>query len=370
MRALVLGCAAVILLAGIGVAAPLVTPPEVDSLVEGHTVFTIVEVARVTRSEEVHFGAAVAVLVREHEVAQHAARFPGVLWFNDQYLVDPVTVVASDEETVRYPCTGAVLAVNEGDPIPVDPAGIPYVDASAAYVESYFVTDPLDHTWNVDKWLVENRTSLWSVAILGTDAIANESDDGECAGSAFGEGACAGAVDIPEIGCVGPRSSVQGLPRPNANARSPGEHGWSYPCGDPAAPCPQIEYNALLYFRLDDLRVASTPKDHRWGSADWNDDVSGCHAETNWTCPDANDDREGNSHPYQPDGAWPARSYDGRNNHGGSAPCGADCHATRRLDVTYGYARVPDSRQYWLTDTVGSAAPYHCHETTFCGPFA
>lgn len=114
-----LAVAAVLALAvpTLGAAAPIVAPPQPEQLVEGHTVFTVIEVFNNTTTIRAEFAAAVAVLVREYDASQRVNRFPGVLWFNDQYLVNPEDN-ANAVRNFRYPCGGAVLAVNAGDPDP------------------------------------------------------------------------------------------------------------------------------------------------------------------------------------------------------------------------------------------------------------
>lgn len=114
-----LAVAAVLVMAvpALGAATPIVVPPVPEQLVEGHTVFTVIEIAAVTNTSEVRFAAAVAVLVREYAANNAAQRFPGVLWFNDQYLVNPEQS-ESASKYFRYPCGGAVMAVNRGDPDP------------------------------------------------------------------------------------------------------------------------------------------------------------------------------------------------------------------------------------------------------------
>lgn len=82
-----------------------------EQVVEGHTVFAVIEKARF-RNVTIE-AAAVAVLVREKVVERE--NFKGVLWFNDQFLVSPYNI---DSGYVRYPCGGAVMAVNAGDPDP------------------------------------------------------------------------------------------------------------------------------------------------------------------------------------------------------------------------------------------------------------
>lgn len=114
-----LAVAAVLVMAvpALGAATPIVVPPVPEQLVEGHTVFTVIEIVAATQTNEVRFAAAVAVLVREYQARNVAQRFPGVLWFNDQYLTNPYQD-ENDFARFRYPCGGAVMAVNAGDPDP------------------------------------------------------------------------------------------------------------------------------------------------------------------------------------------------------------------------------------------------------------
>ncbi|HVM44648.1 MAG TPA: hypothetical protein VM582_01835, partial [Candidatus Thermoplasmatota archaeon] len=303
-----------------------------------------------------------------------------------QYLVPPEQgegedgplATLDDASRARYPCTGAVLAVNDGpsDVFPEDADGRYHHGTGSTYVESYLIRDVHDRTWIVDKWLLENGRPLWSVPIMNDGSGYSEPDDGACEGQAYSDMPCGGMPPVPGIGCVGPRFSQQGLPSTTAHARSPGENGWNYPCGGGDASCKPILYNALLYFRLDDLDAPAQPKDHEPESDDWWNDVAGCDANaTDYPCPEGDDDREGNSHPFNPRRPWPAQSYDGRDNHGGSDSCErADgpsvvgCHGTRLIRIAYGYAAHPPQRDFWLVDNVGSDAPYHCHEHLLCGP--
>ncbi len=110
-RALVIAVAAAIAVPGGTLASQIVLPGLVEEVVEGHTVFALLEKARFTNvTREV---AAVAVLIRERLVARE--NFKGVEWFNAQYLVSPYV---NDAPVTRFPCGGAVLAVNAGDPDP------------------------------------------------------------------------------------------------------------------------------------------------------------------------------------------------------------------------------------------------------------
>ncbi|HET6403118.1 MAG TPA: hypothetical protein VFH78_00600 [Candidatus Thermoplasmatota archaeon] len=211
----------ILLVSTLGAATPIVVPPAPETLVEGHTVFAILDIVSVVNVTEASFATAVAVLVREYRQEQRAQRFPGVLWFNDQYLVDPYQTVnkprfgraGDDGSTWRYPCGGAVLAVNAGDPDPrvaiarmngsypthpalpdrfdgevdkeyprgssydgdyawldvefnlTDPSS-PYARAhtdsrsGARYEKSYTITDPNDHSWVIDKYVFYERDVL------------------------------------------------------------------------------------------------------------------------------------------------------------------------------------------------------------------
>src|SRR5581483_4268693 len=207
-----LAVAAVLVLAvpALGAAATIVTGPVQEQLVEGHTVFTVIQVAVNNTTVSAKFAAAVAVLVREQTNSNANFRFPGVLWFNDQYLVNPSSP-SSGSNSYRYPCGGAVMAVNQGDPDPrmllVDAGdrtlptatrqggsdhdlvtGVGYGDnrslvgvntanpdvytdtglsviqggAGSDYVESYTITDPNDHTWQIDKYQAYTHDGLTS----------------------------------------------------------------------------------------------------------------------------------------------------------------------------------------------------------------
>lgn len=220
-RTLALGLLSILLLSSLGAATPIVVPPVPEKLVEGHTVFGLIDIVSVVNETEAEFAAAVAVLVREYQAKHRAARFPGVLWFNDQYLTDPYQAEddaypgrrsAGRNAEWRYPCGGAVLAVNAGDPDPrvaiaqmngtypthplVDrrfngssyeqyPAGSdqdgnnfswidlefnltdptnPYARAysdtlrtGSQYEKSYSITDPNDHNWVIDVYKFYQR---------------------------------------------------------------------------------------------------------------------------------------------------------------------------------------------------------------------
>lgn len=371
---LAVAAAFALLLAGVSASEPILVGAVPDQLVEGHAVFTTIEIVNASVTSSEHFAAAVAVLVRELIEERRSLRFPGVLWFNDQYLTGPQDERIDDHD-VRYPCSGAVLAMNDGstDVFPTDANGTYYHGNNSTYVESYSIRDVHDNAWIVDKWRLPSGRLLWSVPIMNDQLDYSERDDGACEGSVYSDTPCGGVPSVG-VGClqVGPPTS--GLPLPSTHARSPGDNDWGYPCGNATAPCVPILYNALLYLRLEDLDVPSLEKNHTEESADWWDDASGCDARTaDYPCPDDDDDREGNSHPFNPERPWPAQRYDGRENHGGSDDCVGngtlqqECHGTRLIRIVFGYAAAPLARDYWLIDVPGSDAPYHCHEGNLCG---
>lgn len=353
MRRVTLALALFLVAPGFGAAA-IVRGLAPEQLVEGHTVWLTIDMyPNATATSGNDFAAAVAVLVQEelHSESFFASRFPGVLWFNDQYLVDAEESGRRQARTqTRYPCTGAVIAVNRGDPVDQDLEGRwTLVDPTYAN-ESYLITDPNDRAWVVDLWTTVWDTRAWTVALLNNEAGAGTPDDGKCRGS---------SVRDLRLG-VGRRSD-------------PGSHGMDYPCDG----CDGLRYNAVLYFRLAHLTAANATKDHRENTgADWFMDASGCHESDieNWDCPGGDDAREGNSHPYNP--GVPAPTADVRRDlHGGSAPCpdgsDASCHATRDIDVYYGYVTPPRERTFVLVDIEGSASPYHCHASRdVCDPWA
>ena len=436
MRTWIIALAALLVLPAVGAAATIAVPPVPEQLVEGHTVFTVIEVRNATNITQEEFHAAVAVLVREIEQRVNANRFPGVLWFNDQYLVNPTSSLSRVVEA-RYPCTGAVLGVDvtAADPRPnagtVNPL---HVDLGGNYVESYHITDPNDRVWDVDKWLITGDF-VWTVAMKNNQAGYNVPDDGESNCAPYSDMGC----DVPGVNDImyeaflgdGESDTRDNTVKQGSDTdaggfckyryKDPATNGYGYPCGqdddgiaDPPNGhynCPNLQYNALLYFRIQDLASAGDAKDHEPGTADSTDDVSGCHPSYGWygeggeypgggysgpggsapprvwPCPDGDDDREGNSHPYNPELPWPLMSYAGRYNHGGSGgDCDGDgvvdqptedidgvtrrndytgdylCHATRNINLYFHHWQAPTLRDYYLIDVVGSAAPYHCHD--------
>lgn len=386
--------ALLLVLPGLGAATVLV-PPVTEQLVEGHTVFTVVESVRRSSTSGETFAAAVAVLVRDVELKATGSRFPGVLWFNDQYLTTPSSS-STRSAAIRYPCTGAILGVDAGAP---DPRGTNF--SAATYVESYRITDPNERAWDVDLWDT-GANLLWTVAIMNNQAGYATPDNGTCNGSTASGNGCSGTIYMPFAGENESLDPIvdDGQRRQRCYGSGGGaatDNGYRYPCGGVDRPsCSAIRYNALLFFFLEDLHVPASPKNHTEGSADWMADVSGCHDTNipssyaraqNWPCPASDDDREGNSHPYHPTRAYPQTLYDGRYNHGGSADCDGDgfvdgppngrtyrgdyeCHATRRIEIYYGTARPPITRRYAVLDSEGNTAPFHCHDDmTRCNQF-
>lgn len=401
MRKAIIILAALMVLPAVGAAATIVTRPVTEQVVEGHTVFTVIQVRDDVVTQREEFAAAVAVLVRDVEQRIVANRFPGVLWFNDQYLVTP-TASSAQNAAVRYPCTGAVFAVNAGG---ADPRG-----KTLTYVESYRITDPNDRTWDIHKWSDPSVTPaqfVWSVPVRNNEAGYTTADDGttNCAPYEDNDAnhRCGGIVIMPYANDENTPTYYDNGPAEGRNSRNcqsglapyvsdPGDHGLGYPCGTGLATastnCASLQYNAVLFFFLQDLTAPGAAKNHTQGSADYNSDVSGCQdtygnyvagygTPRQWTCPVGGDDDEGNSHPYNPERQWPFMVYDGRGNHGGSDNCDANpsppgytgdynCHATRNIDIYYHYGVTPlpvtGSRTHRVFDVEGSTAPYHCHD--------
>lgn len=334
-----------------------------EQLVEGHTVFATISSPPIIANNSTK-AAAVAVLVRESSTITQSDRFPGVLWWNDQYLVDPITSEQTCtgsggirlgpiqfgggcQSTTRYPCTGAVLAVNQGDP---DPRLYQLGDYLANYVETYHIEDPNDNGWDVHKWNMSGDL-VWTVAIRNNTAASDLPDDGHCNRNPFKDSAAH-----------------------KNNPTDYGYPGYSYPCGGvDGLPCAKaVQYNAVLFFLLDDLHEPGYQKDHTPGSFNYTHDVSGCDNNwnnqftDNWPCPQDDDNREGNSHPYNPRANDTGNEE--RGTHGFSADCDGDgiydrnCHATRMVDIYYGIAPQPLIVNYVILDDVGREARFHCHE--------
>lgn len=418
MRKWIIAVAVLLTVPMVGAAAVIVTGPVQEQLVEGHTVFSVIQVRNATEAAKDEFAAAVAVLVRENvREITYAERFPGVLWFNDQYLVNPSAGQVQERYDPRYPC-GAVIAVNAGDPLPTV-GGVPVVPATARYVESYRITDPNDAGWEVDKWrydpdndpLTANEFTIWSTAVATTTRGNVGATAAQYATADDGVTRCQ-VVNDTSVGC-----GVPLLPFTDETPQRPGgysstgtwptrendpykDNTWNgtstnlhegrrqHP-NSPTGLCATtnaadsgyrtVSYNAVLYFFLSDLTVFQGVKDHRTGVGADASDISSCQPDTYnnaWPCPAGNDDREGNSHPYNPEQNWPRQLSEGRNNHGGSSGCGTNTdgtmksggpqyqHAVCSVDIYFGYsaAGVPVRVFPRVFDVEGRTAPYHCHE--------
>jgi hypothetical protein len=344
----------VIALLAIALALPALTalpgaPPADETLVEGHTVYALAqldpEAGYVPHSLAEGFQATALLAL---PVGQGDAGH-GVRWFNDQDLLAPsvgsapddfhfaVAVLARESNwgDEHLPCTGAVLAVNAGAPDPraaLSPDN--YDGPQPTYVESYLVTDPNDHQWNVDKWRVPGPTgdyTAWTVAVNNYDAGYELPDNY--------------ADECPAI-------------TDEAPAPTRGTNGLYYPDG--VTKRGHIRYNALLVLPLDELTVDQGARNHaaadNWGRAMA---VSGCED----SCFFGSNGIEGNSHDFNPlvkrFPGWFATREDG-----GSADCDGDaqpdewCHATRRIDLYYGPVTAPILRSYTIVDTEGSSADY------------
>lgn len=397
MRKWIIAVAALLTVPMVGAAAVIYAPAEQEQLVEGHTVFTVIETRsspNETYREE--FAAAVAVLVRENvKEIKYGDRFPGVLWFNDQYLVNPSSSPASTNPIgSRHPC-GAVIAVNAGDPLP-QVGGVPVVPATATYVETYHIMDPNNQVWDVDKWsydpdgdvLTANSFLIWSVPVANNFARYHTPDDGIARCEPVTDGTACGVPLMPftddttiagrNFGNEDPvyyDNSTEGRNFRGDRACPPGiAH---------TAPNPAIQYNALLFFFLQDLTDSAGVKDHT--NAATSTDVHGCQSgQSQWPCPASNDNAEGNSHRYNPSllnrdetDNWPFKLSEGRGNHGGSTNCGAgnigggaqNQHATCNIDIYFGYSAAlrPLVPNYRVFDNEGKTAPYHCHDSAEIG---
>src|SRR5581483_799910 len=329
---------------------------------------------------------------------------PGVLWFNDQYLVNPSSL-SIGSNSYRYPCGGAVMAVNQGDPDPrmllVDAGdrtlptatrqggsdhdlvtGVGYGDnrslvgvntanpdvytdtgpsviqggAGSDYVESYTITDPNDHTWQIDKYQAYTHDGLtsgtgqtiynypvWVVNIMGGRVFIPDDGTTSCQpyvdqvlSQVYGTAPVPPADQVyPEeqsrsLYCSTPTLQGHGSPldmpardqpgepcktnyvEPAGNSPSgagvPGDNtsgGYCYDgnvhtagtnCTDTNL-YPVRIYNALLYFHFEDLHTTGVITHDAS-----NTDTNGCQAGTEWACPNGDDNAEGNSHPFNPYG--------------------------------------------------------------------
>jgi len=369
---------------------------QTEQVVEGHNVYTVMQ-AVVNRNIT-----GVTVLAREIVMAQ------GKLWFNDQYLLRPDQVQATLNTTnsglvecgykmnntqygcVRYPCGGAVAAVQAGHPSPGAAA------KRTEYIESYYVTDPNDHTFIVDKYRkvaernpnyqgrgedlekfftdrnlpppeqYTNKWFVWVANLRGSPVFV--ADDGNSNCNPF--------IDNPSAGYYEPTN--------------PGNNGGASYCYDgnpalfgetPGGGCAYDaynstfdkstkvqyhnyrRYNAELVFYMEDFVSGFTPNyaktTVKGGKLHGNasDDTNGCESQaggakpwTEWYCPSGNDNKEGNSHPFNP-----------TDNGGGKLKDHA--HDTAFVDLYwYGSSRPapePAVRNYRIFDVEGSGAPFH-----------
>lgn len=398
-----------------------------ETLVEGHTVFTFLTAVDPTPAATFAPMQARAASDGEAGGAAGAApsenvdmdRWPGVLWTNHQFLVEPrlkvnveslptgavgtqrsqshfaaslmALVHRSDgASSVTLPCGGALLAVNAGDP---DPRGsVPgrtLVSVSSdrmnfGYQESYLVRDPNDRVWitdlydarvtvDLDGFLTEQTWPVWVTNVAGSPVFVPDF-----------EGPCPGpAADEPPAGYAEP--SMNGYCFDARPAMGD--------CGSAGTP---REYNGVFYFRFEDLTISGYPRSHEDSGGVI--DVNACDAGSIWACPVDDDSYEGFSHPYHPDpwGTTPRgaelcpeefyRLGGERSNHGGSTTWDqayyglkdADgyvsgearyngygycdkLHSTRHVDLYYDPGwRPPEPlvRDFVLRDTVGAEARF------------
>lgn len=336
---LVLVLAAALLAVPASFAEPLSVAPVGEFAVEGHTVYAVIESTfREGSTAAVPPPYAKGPLARSLGLPplpqpSGAPTTNAVRWMNDQDLVPSggprgaaiavlvrENVVLPGVAASRSPCTGAVIAVDAGSTNPRD-----FADGwlPMSYHESYFVRDPNQNEWVIDKWVGESWGSplpIFVVALLGASASSPVPDDGASD--------CAPFVD-------------------GARAHEP--EGRAYPDGRGGS----LQYNALLYLPIDRLSVAGTSKDHRPGSPHLASDVAACSLAS--ACPDDDDDREGNSHPYAPyQPLFPSRPEARRAPRESVCPGPLDgCHETRMLDLYYGTWPEPAMRVFTLVDSEG-----------------
>jgi len=409
-------------------------PSVTEQLVEGHTVFAVINAticikrapgggkaeavdcpvvgplfnnatdleARVNMTLQ-RMGAAVAVLVRDRskelrpepvpprcatnrDVAVSVLlENPGVLWFNDQFLVgDDLDIVETDvdanvdvcsrsslfgfapSENWRFPCGGWIVATQGGNPDPRTFLGAPW-----QYVETYHIVDPNDHVWDIHKWQFFSPIAIGVIPSF-SDAESVPMPDGGTLDTQVsvqssygyhlslynmwsvpvqGTGACmqVGAKD------VGPTSGQSSTPFTDTASRAPPyDTFYTDPDGSGPKHLEQVKYNAVLFFFFEDL-VPNGVKDHGNGGGD-DGDLSFCAAGSNeWDCGVGRTDAdEGNSHPYND--AEPSAPGE---------PASGPRHLHPTADVDLYFSNDPPPKpaivHYAVYDTVGSSAPRHTH---------
>jgi len=439
IAAIVLGLFTVPAFASAYTYSPSHYPRATETLVEGHTVFAVVQATICTdpdTDERIpcpggsttdfdisydvranvtlqRLGTAVAVLVRDRVKEVTPAPIPpncatnrdivvtilyenpGVLWFNDQFLVgDDLDIVETDVDanvdvctkqssiafnpaySWRYPCGGWVWSTQAGNP---DPRTF----GSWSYQESYRITDPNDKSWIIDKYsplaLGTGVVSVDQQLDLGLDdddgspyPYAYDSDDlydGDLRAVVGGTNSMAAiqyylggfnlwTVPLQGTGtCMttgapdgfGPTSGQSSTPYTDTASHNPA-YNFFYVDSDGAGPnhLEDVKYNAVLFYFFEDL-VPKNVKIH--GNGGQNDgDLSFCQAGTQeWDCGTGrNDDSEGNSHPYNDASA-------------DSGPI--HVHPTASVDLYYHNVAPPGTgpKNYAVYDLVGSAAPKHAH---------
>lgn len=379
-----------------------------EQLVEGHTVFTVVRATDYVGEAGASAPGAspapsAAPSSHGHPPAPSSMvrRDPGVLWFNDQFVNEPMVQVEelggegsplvesyfaaavaalvkrTDAGGRTYlPCGGAVMLVNRGDPDPRAPGplaadlGQPQVYTSFGYAESYLLTDPNGASWIVDRYDGYSRldpASLGTVAAYEFPVFVVNVGGGPVFRPDLGE-ACAPVVDAPP-------------------ALQPSINGYCYNglMVDPMSSCryyngpqdaphePARIYNAFLWLPTDALSMAGAPRDHTLVT-DFTM-TNGCDQAWGWECPGYDDDAEGFSHPFRP--TIPGMLVDPGcpegfaaivpANHGGSTYDMGVCdaiHATWQVDLFFdGASRPPEPlvRDFVILETGGEGAAYSSH---------
>lgn len=405
-------------------------PTVEETLVEGHTVFAVLDeeycyaesdpvnetvcpgdISTGDHSESLdvranvtvqRLGTAVAVLVRDRAKAYVAPppsgcarngdvvstllyENPGVLWFNDRFLVgDDLDVVEArvdanldvcerrtsivfepDAIPWRYPCGGWVLGTRAGGP---DPRSIlPFL----GYRESYLITDPNDYVWIVDRFDVVNVAAVPNEVDVMQDlqmddddgpGTAPDYDDHEDGDLRVRYGPAPGTTSsvttylavepvwsVPVLGVDAADTRASCPPYVDLASHDDDSATAAYEDGGDGSPARL--YNAVLFFYFDEL-LPTGAKVHGANALD-DTDATGCEAGTEWECDAAgaeDDGREGNSHPFNPSDAT-------------SGP--VHVHPTAEVDLYWSNVAPPSpasqERRYAVRDTVGGTSPYHAH---------
>lgn len=162
---------------------PIFVPAVAERMVEGHAVFTRVELTAPGATPPNPWTSGVPTAVPPSTSPSLGSG--GLRWLNDQDVVPPgiapqamggVAVLVREVDgagTARHPCSGAVLVTDSGgsDPVAVLLLG-------GTYRHSYRVKDPAGRTWVTDVWDDPNGGNILVVPLGGNAAAMNTPDDG------------------------------------------------------------------------------------------------------------------------------------------------------------------------------------------------